>query len=131
MDLSYRHSFFSRKPYVITDVTLQLQKGDKKAITDKMQELMSRRRDKQPLEYPSAGSTFKRPEGDFAGRLIEAAGMQGYTVGGAQVSEKHCGFVVNKGNADFNDVISVIDFVKAKVKETSGRDLECEVIIWK
>lgn len=130
MDLSYRHSFFSGKPYVIIDVTLQLQKGDKKSITDRMQELMNRRRDKQPLEYSSAGSTFKRPEGDFAGRLIEAAGMKGFSVGGAQVSEKHCGFVVNKENADFNDVISVIDAVKARVKETSGRELECEVIIW-
>ncbi len=130
MELSYRHSFFSEKPYIITDVTLKLQKGDKKAITDKMQELMNKRREKQPLEYPSAGSTFKRPEGDFAGRLIEAAGMRGFAVGGAQVSEKHCGFVVNKGNAVFDDVISVINSVKSKVKETSGRELECEVIIW-
>lgn len=130
MDLSYRHSFFSGKPYVITDVTLKLQKGDKKAITDKMQDIMNRRREKQPLEYPSAGSTFKRPEGDFAGRLIEAAGMKGFSVGGAQVSEKHSGFVVNKGNADFDDVISVINAVKARVKETSGTALECEVIIW-
>lgn len=130
MDLSYRHSFFSGKPYVITDVTLKLQNGDKKAITDIMQEIMNKRREKQPLEYPSAGSTFKRPEGDFAGRLIEAAGMKGFSVGGAQVSEKHCGFVVNKGNAAFDDVIDLIDAVKAKVKEVSGRDLECEVIIW-
>lgn len=130
MELSYRHSFFSGKPYVITDVTLKLQKGDKKAITDKMQEFMNKRKEKQPLEYPSAGSTFKRPEGDFAGRLIEKAGMKGFTAGGAQVSEKHCGFVVNKSNADFNDVVSVIEAVKLKVKETSGVDLECEVIIW-
>ncbi|MDE6724058.1 MAG: UDP-N-acetylenolpyruvoylglucosamine reductase, partial [Ruminiclostridium sp.] len=113
-----------------TDVTLKLQKGDKKAITEKMQELMNKRREKQPLEYPSAGSTFKRPEGDFAGRLIEAAGMRGFAVGGAQVSEKHCGFVVNKGNAAFDDVVSVINAVREKVKETLGRDLECEVIIW-
>lgn len=130
MELSYRHSFFSGKPYIITDVTLELQKGDKKVITDKMQELMSKRREKQPLEYPSAGSTFKRPEGDFAGRLIDAAGMRGFAVGGAQVSEKHCGFVVNKGSAAFDDVVSVINAVKDKVKETSGRELECEVIIW-
>ena len=130
MNLSYRHSFFSGKPYIITDVTLKLQKGDKKAITDKMQELMNKRREKQPLEYPSAGSTFKRPERDFAGRLIEAAGMKGFTMGGAQVSEKHCGFVVNKGNAAYDDVISVINAVKSSVKETSGIALECEVIIW-
>ncbi|MDE7281494.1 MAG: UDP-N-acetylmuramate dehydrogenase [Ruminiclostridium sp.] len=130
MELSYRHSFFSGKPYIITDVTLKLQKGDKKSITEKMQELMNKRREKQPLEYASAGSTFKRPEGDFAGRLIEAAGMKGFAVGAAQVSEKHCGFVINKGNAAFDDVVSVINAVKEKVKETSGRDLECEVIIW-
>lgn len=130
MDLSYRHSFFSGKPYVIVDVTLKLKNGDKKAITEKMQELMSKRIEKQPLEYPSAGSTFKRPKGDFAGRLIESAGMKGFTFGGAQVSEKHCGFVINKSNASFNDVISVIKTVKTRVKETSGKDLECEVIIW-
>lgn len=130
MELSYRHSFFSGKPFIITEVEIQLQRGDKKAITEKMSEFMGRRRDKQPLEYPSAGSTFKRPEGDFAGRLIEEAGLKGFTVGGAQVSEKHCGFVVNKGGAAFEDVVGVIGEVKRRVKERSGRELECEVIIW-
>lgn len=130
MELSYRHSFFSGKPFIITEVEIQLQSGDKKAISEKMSELMGRRRDKQPLEYPSAGSTFKRPEGDFAGRLIEEAGLKGFTVGGAQVSEKHCGFVVNKGSASFEDVIGVISEVKRRVRESSGRELECEVIIW-
>ena len=130
MDLSYRHSFFSGKPYIITEITLSLKKGDKEQIQAKMHDLMQKRRDKQPLEYPSAGSTFKRPEGDFAGRLIEAAGLRGFTVGGAAVSEKHCGFVINKGNAAFNDVKKLIEIIKQRVKETSGKDLSCEVIIW-
>lgn len=130
LDFSYRHSYFCGKKYIITDVEVKLQEGDKQAIGSKMQELMSKRRAKQPLEYPSAGSTFKRPEGDFAGRLIEAAGLKGFSVGNAQVSEKHCGFVINKGGASFNDVKSVIEKVKEKVKENSGVELECEVIIW-
>ena len=94
-----------------------------------MNELMERRREKQPLEYPSAGSTFKRPEGDFAARLIEASGLKGYTCGGAQVSEKHSGFVINKDNATFKDVLDVIDGVKKKVYEDSGVMLECEMLI--
>lgn len=130
LDFSYRHSFFCQKKYIITDVEINLQKGDKQTIEAKMQELMAKRREKQPLEYPSAGSTFKRPEGDFAGRLIEAAGLKGFSAGNAQVSEKHCGFVVNKGGATFSDVKSVIEKVKEKVKENSNVDLECEVIIW-
>ena len=130
MDLSYRHSFFSGKPFIITEITLSLRQGDKEQIQAKMHDLMQKRRDKQPLEYPSAGSTFKRPEGDFAGRLIEAAGLRGFTIGGAAVSEKHCGFVINKNNATFNDVKNLIDIIKQKVKETSGRELSCEVIIW-
>lgn len=130
MELSYRHSFFSGRPFIITEVEIQLQRGDKKAIAEKMSELMGRRRDKQPLEYPSAGSTFKRPEGDYAGRLIEEAGLKGFTVGGAQVSEKHCGFVVNRGGASFDDVMGVIGEVKKRVRERSGRELECEVIVW-
>lgn len=130
MDLSYRHSFFSDNPFIITEITLSLKPGDKEQISAKMHDLMQKRRDKQPLDYPSAGSTFKRPEGDFAGRLIEAAGLRGFTVGGAAVSEKHCGFVINKGNAAFDDVKKLIDIIKQRVKETSGRELSCEVIIW-
>ncbi|MCM1298027.1 MAG: UDP-N-acetylmuramate dehydrogenase [Firmicutes bacterium] len=130
LDFSYRHSFFCDKKYIITDIAIKLSKGDKQSINAKMQELMARRKEKQPLEYPSAGSTFKRPEGDFAGRLIEEAGLKGFSVGGAQVSEKHCGFVINKGSADFCDVKAVIERVREKVKEVSGRELECEVIIW-
>lgn len=130
MELSYRHSFFCGRPFIITQVEIGLHSADKAAVTEKMSELMNRRREKQPLEYPSAGSTFKRPEGDFAGRLIEAAGLRGFGIGGAQVSEKHCGFVVNKGGAGFDDVIKVIGEVKRRVRESSGRELECEVIVW-
>lgn len=130
-DLSYRHSFFSGKDYIITKITFKLtHTDDRSAITAKMQELMQKRRDKQPLEYPSAGSTFKRPEGDFAGRLIEAAGLRGFSIGNAAVSEKHCGFVINKGGASFEDVRQLIETIKEKVRETSGRELSCEVIIW-
>jgi UDP-N-acetylmuramate dehydrogenase len=96
-----------------------------------MDDLALRRREKQPLEYPSAGSTFKRPEGYFAGALIMNAGLRGYTVGDAQISEKHCGFVVNKGNATATDVLSVIQYVQEKVKEQFGVDLEPEVIVLK
>ena len=130
MGLSYRHSFFSGKPFIITEITLSLRQGDKEQIQARMHDLMQKRRDKQPLDYPSAGSTFKRPEGDFAGRLIEAAGLRGFTIGGAAVSEKHCGFVINKNNASFDDVKNLIEIIKQRVKETSGKDLSCEVIIW-
>ena len=95
-----------------------------------MNELMNRRRDKQPLDLPSAGSTFKRPEGDFAARLIEASGLKGFSVGGAAVSEKHSGFVVNKDKATFADVMKLIECVKEKVYADSGIMLECEVKIW-
>lgn len=130
MELSYRHSFFSGKNYIIAEIELKLQKGDKKEIRMKMDDFMARRRDKQPLEYPSAGSTFKRPKGNFAGKLIEEAGLRGFSVGGAQVSEKHCGFIVNKGGASFDDVKSLIEAVTEKVKENSGVTLEPEVLIW-
>lgn len=131
MELSYRHSIFSGKNYVITAVCFKLSKGDKSEISAKMSGLMEKRRSKQPLEYPSAGSTFKRPEGDFAARLIEASGLKGYTCGGAQVSEKHSGFVINKDNASFEDVMNVIKDVKEKVYADSGVMLECEVLVMK
>lgn len=129
MTLSYRHSIFCEKDYVIIGVNLRLKKGDKAEITAKMSELMEKRRSKQPLEYPSAGSTFKRPEGDFAGRLIEVSGLKGYTCGGAQVSEKHSGFVINKGGATCDDVLKVVSAVKEKVYADSGVMLECEIRI--
>ncbi len=130
MELSYRHSFFSGKNYIIAKIGLLLKKGARNAIKKKMEEHMSARKEKQPLEYPSAGSTFKRPQGDFAGRLIENAGLKGFSVGGAQVSEKHCGFVINKGGATFNDVKNLITAVREKVAENSGILLETEVEIW-
>lgn len=129
MKLSYRHSIFCEKDYIILGVLFKLEKGDKAEITAKMSELMEKRRSKQPLEYPSAGSTFKRPEGDFAGRLIEVSGLKGFACGGAQVSEKHSGFVVNKGGATCEDVKNVISAVKEKVYKDSGVMLECEVLI--
>lgn len=129
MCLSYRHSCFSGRKCVITSVTMELKKGDKDEIKAKMEELMQRRRDKQPLEFPSCGSTFKRPEGYFAAALIEECGLKGCTVGGAQVSEKHSGFVINRNNATYADVMGVVEQVKATVLREKGIELECEMLI--
>lgn len=129
LDLSYRHSVYSKSDKTVTALYLKLQKGDKTAIKAKMDELMGKRRDKQPLEYPSAGSTFKRPEGHFAGALIEQCGLKGFTVGGAQVSPKHAGFVVNVGGATANDVLGVIRHCQSVVFENTGVMLEPEVEI--
>ena len=131
MELSYRHSFFSERNLCITSVKMKLAKGEREKIKDRMDTLMERRKDKQPLEYPSAGSTFKRPEGDFAARLIEVCGLKGTACGGAEVSTKHSGFIINKDNATFDDVMGVVDIVKQKVKEQTGVTLECEVLIMK
>ena len=127
--LSYRSSVFKKNGRVITGAVFELQQGDKDAIREKMEELKNKRLEKQPLEYPSAGSTFKRPEGNFAGKLIMEAGLSGVSVGDACVSEKHCGFVVNKGNATADDVYRLICLVRDKVKEHSGITLEPEVIM--
>ena len=129
MEFAYRESFIKGKEYVVLFVVVELEKGNKEEITSKMQELALKRKEKQPLEYPSAGSTFKRPEGNFAGKLIEDAGLKGYSVGDAEVSEKHAGFVVNKGNATAADVYKLICDVKEKVLENCGVTLEPEVII--
>lgn len=129
MDLSYRHSIFCGSDKVILRVAVKLSEGNKQEIADRMNEIMNKRRDKQPLEYPSAGSTFKRPVGDFAGRLIEVSGLKGYSCGGAEVSTKHSGFVINKGGATFSDVINVVNGVKEKVYSDSGVMLECEILI--
>ncbi len=129
LDLSYRHSAYSDNNNVIYSLTVKLQKGEKAEIKAKMDELMSRRKDKQPLEYPSAGSTFKRPEGYFAGALIEQCNLKGYTVGGAQVSEKHAGFVINKGGATAADVMAVVEHCRKTVFEKCGVMLEPEVRI--
>lgn len=127
LDLSYRHSCFADNGEMITAGEFQLTPGNYDEIQDKMVELMGRRREKQPLEYPSAGSTFKRPEGQFAGKLIQDSGLRGYTVGGAQISEKHCGFVINKGGATCGDILTLIRNVQKIVQEKTGFMLECEV----
>lgn len=129
MELGYRKSIFHEIDCVITKAVFKLRKGDKQAIRDKMDDLMQRRKSKQPLEFPSAGSTFKRPTGNFAGKLIDECGLRGYTVGGAQVSEKHCGFVINKDNASFEDIMTLIKNVQNIVYEKTGYCLECEVKI--
>lgn len=131
MEFGYRTSIVKKRPLIVVEVTLQLQPGDKAAIKERMDDLAFRRRDKQPLECPSAGSTFKRPEGYFAGELIMKAGLRGYRVGGAQVSEKHCGFVINAGDATAGDVLELMEHVKKTVKDTFGVELEPEVIVIK
>ena len=124
---AYRHSAFSDGDYVVISAELTLTAGDRKAIQAKMDDLNKRRADKQPLKYPSCGSTFKRPEGYFAGKLIMDAGLAGARCGGASVSDKHCGFVVNDRNGTAADVLDVIAMVQKRVKEDSGIELECEV----
>lgn len=127
MDLSYRHSAFCDSDKIIVSAIFKLEKGSKTEIENKMNELMARRKDKQPVEYPSAGSTFKRPAGYFAGKLIEECGLRGKSIGGAQVSEKHCGFIINKGNATSADIMDLVDFVRDEVLEQKGVLLETEV----
>lgn len=129
MKFSYRHSIAKEEPYIILKASLKLNKGDKELIKARMDELKEQRTTKQPLEYPSAGSTFKRPEGYFAGKLIQDAGLKGYTVGGAQVSTKHSGFVINTGNATAEDILTLIYDVKNNVKDQFGVELEPEVCI--
>lgn len=125
----YRKSIFSEGNKIIISAKLTLKKGNRDEIVATMRDLNARRKEKQPLEYPSAGSTFKRPEGHFAGALIEEAGLKGHTIGGAQVSEKHAGFLINTGNATAKDVCALIAYVQKTVKEKSGVDLEPEVRI--
>ncbi len=127
LDLSYRHSIFEENGGIIVRCCIELEHGNSDEISEKMKDFAQRRREKQPLEFPSAGSTFKRPEGHFAGKLIQDSGLMGYSVGGAQVSEKHAGFVVNKGGATANDVNTLIADVQRVVKEKTGVELEPEV----
>ena len=127
LDLSYRHSCIPEKGYIVLEAILELSHGEESEIREKMADYKNRRVEKQPLEYPSAGSTFKRPEGYFAGKLIQDANLRGYQVGGAQVSEKHCGFVINKGNATAADVLQLIQDVKRVVYDTFQVELEPEV----
>ncbi|MCI7179468.1 MAG: UDP-N-acetylmuramate dehydrogenase [Schaedlerella sp.] len=127
MELGYRSSIFSKNGAVVLSAELELNPGDRDEIRSYMDELKMRRVEKQPLEFPSAGSTFKRPEGYFAGKLIQDAGLRGFRVGGAQVSEKHCGFVINRGNAAAADIVSLIEQVADKVESQFGVRLEPEV----
>lgn len=128
LDLKYRHSAYSAEGKIITKLVLKLKQGDKAEIRAKMDDLLQRRKDKQPVEYPSAGSVFKRPEGYFAGTLIEQCNLKGASVGGASVSEKHAGFIINKnGNATCADVVDLIKKIQITVKKETGVTLECEV----
>lgn len=139
LGFSYRHSIFMAEnkvldweqehhfPIIITGVYLHLKKGDEKEIREKMADFARKRLEKQPLEYPSAGSTFKRPEGYFAGKLIQDAGLKGFSIGGAEVSEKHSGFIINKGNASASDIYQLIQEVQKRVLDDSGVSLEPEV----
>ena len=127
LDLGYRHSCIPEKKYIVTKVVLELVPHDEVEIRSKMKDLNEKRAEKQPLQYPSAGSTFKRPEGYFAGKLIMDAGLRGYQVGGAQVSEKHCGFVINKGDATAADICQLMRDVSDKVQAQFGVVLEPEV----
>ena len=129
MQLGYRSSRFAREGLIVLEARLQLQKGNSDEIAEYMKDLAARRREKQPLEMPSAGSTFKRPEGSFAGKLIMDAGLRGFTVGGAAVSEKHCGFVINTGDATAADVIELMRQVSDRVNKQFGVALEPEVRI--
>lgn len=127
LDLGYRHSCIPEKKYIVTKVVLELVPRNEAEIRSKMKDLNEKRAEKQPLQYPSAGSTFKRPEGYFAGKLIMDAGLRGYQVGGAQVSEKHCGFVINKGDATAADICQLMRDVSDKVQAQFGVVLEPEV----
>ena len=129
LGLSYRHSVFTETGDIITEAVFELEPADREAIEEKMKDLAEKRNSKQPLQYPSAGSFFKRPEGFFAGKLIQDAGLKGLSVGGAQVSEKHSGFIINTGNATATDIISLMHLVQNTVYDKFGVMLEPEVRI--
>lgn len=129
LHFGYRHSLLKETAGVVLSVALRLHSGEKSVIVDTVSQLREQRMAKQPLEFPSAGSTFKRPEGAFAGKLIQDAGLRGFRIGDAQVSEKHCGFVINRGEASAKDVYRLIREVQRKVKEASGITLETEVLM--
>jgi UDP-N-acetylmuramate dehydrogenase len=126
LNLSYRNSLLQKKNLIAVKAVMELSSGDKEKITAKMKKLNRKRREKQPLDWPSAGSIFKRPKDDYAGRLVEEAGMKGVTIGGAQVSEKHAGFIINKGDASALDIKQLINKVQIKVENISGIKLEVE-----
>lgn len=127
LEMGYRTSIISKKGYIVLEAVIELNEGDVREIKERMDELKERRISKQPLEFPSAGSTFKRPEGYFAGKLIQDSGLKGFQVGGAQVSEKHCGFVINKDHATAADIAELMRQVSEKVNNNFGVKLEPEV----
>ena len=129
LELGYRTSIVMKKGYVVVSATFTLEKGEHQKIEDRVNDLTKRREEKQPLEYPSAGSTFKRPEGHFTGKLIQEAGLKGFCIGGAAVSKKHSGFVINKGGATAKDVLDVIKHVQDTVREKFNVELQTEVRI--
>lgn len=128
-EFSYRHSKFFCEKSIILSAKLKLEKGNKEEITEKMAELAGQRKEKQPLEYPNAGSTFKRGEGFITSKLIDECGLKGYTIGGAQVSEKHAGFIINKNNATSKEILDLIKYVQTKVKEKTGEEIKLEIEI--
>ena len=128
LDLSYRHSIFqAQKNWIILSASFSLEKGDHDTILGKMNELLNRRIEKQPLDYPSCGSTFKRPVGSYASKLIDECGLKGFSIGGAAVSEKHAGFVINKNKATTSDILELCHYVQHTVKDATGFDLELEI----
>lgn len=129
LDFGYRSSLVMKKGYIVLSAVFKLKKGQVKTIKELVNDLTNKRESKQPLEYPSAGSTFKRPTGYFAGKLIQDAGLKGYSIGGAAVSEKHSGFVINKGNATAKDITDLIEHIQDEVKKQFGVDLHTEVRI--
>ena len=131
MEFGYRTSVIKNRPFTVLEAVLVLENGEKACILQKMDELSRQRREKQPLEYPSAGSAFKRPAGQFAGRLIEECGLKGCRVGGAQVSEKHAGFIINRGGATCADVLALIRLVQERVQAQTGVLLEPEIRVLK
>lgn len=127
MQFEYRNSIFSQEKYIILDAELQLQKGNSEEIAAKMQEYATWRKEKQPLEYPNAGSTFKRGEGFITAVLIDQCGLKGYTIGGAQISNKHAGFIINIGNATAKDVLELVEVAKKQVLEKFGHEIQLEI----
>ena len=127
LQFDYRNSRFKREKYIITEITLQLQKGKKEKIKAKMEEYATYRKEKQPMEYPSAGSTFKRMDNMITAKLIDEAGLKGYRIGDAEVSTKHSGFIINKGNATAKDVLALVEHVKKTVYEKFQKEIELEI----
>lgn len=129
MEFGYRHSTIRNHPFIVSEVVFELAPGNQEEILAKMEDFNNRRREKQPLEYPSAGSTFKRPQNGYAGEMIMNAGLRGFQIGGARVSDKHCGFVINTGNASSEDVLDLIAEIQDRVKSRFGVELEPEIVV--